>query len=253
MKYLLAPIFVLYKLWIGLVFWTTLLLLYPLFFVLLSKTTWYPIAFRLKRFWALILSALLFCPIKKKILAPLPEGAFIICSNHTSYLDTVFMYRAIDRYFLFVGKGELLKWPLFRTFFKTMDIPVYRQHNRKAFSALQKAYEAIRRGECVAIYPEGTIPAHTPRMKAFKNGAFRMAADLKVPIVPVTWTANHLIMKDPARIFEPSLPHISGVVIHAPCYPKGDSDADLIALRTEVFERIQSALPPQYHRHVHED
>jgi 1-acyl-sn-glycerol-3-phosphate acyltransferase len=252
LRYLAAPIFLLYKLWIGLVFWCTLLLLYPLFFVLLRKRAWYPAAFRLKRFWARLLAVLLLCPVRNRHLSGLPEPPFIICSNHTSYLDTVFMYLAFSNYFLFVGKGELLRWPLFRTFFKTMDIPVHRQHHRRAVHALRKAYDALGRGESVAIYPEGTIPVHTPRMKAFKKGAFRMAVDLNVPIVPVTWVHNYKIMKDPARIFEHSLPHRVEAVIHPACYPKGNAEQDLIDLRSEVFARIASALPPDFQRDHYE-
>ena len=131
----------------------------------------------LQKVWSWILSALLFCPINKTFRGKLPKGPYIVVSNHSSYLDTVFMYGVIPDYFLFIGKGELLKWPLFGLFFRKQDIPVHRDQSRLAYNALQKAYEAIDRGECIAMYPEGTIPLHAPKMKAFKNGAFKMAID----------------------------------------------------------------------------
>jgi 1-acyl-sn-glycerol-3-phosphate acyltransferase len=252
-KYLLAPIYLLYKLWIGFVFWTSLLLLYPIFWILLSRKEWFPQAFAMKRFWSWMLRTLMFCPVSKSLKASLPPAPYIIASNHSSYLDTVFMYAIFDDYFLFIGKGELLKWPLFRRFFQTMDIPVKRENNKQAWQSLQKAYEAIDRGDCIAIYPEGTIPRSTPKMKAFKNGAFRMAIDKQVPIVPVTWVQNYKIMNDPGKLFSPSLPHVVRVVIHEPITPPLKfNEEDMVNLRSIVFEKIQSALPSEFHRSFEE-
>ncbi len=241
---LLAPVYFIYKLWIGLVFWLTLLLLYPAFHFLLRDKKNYTNAFKLKRFWAKVLQVMIFCPVRRVYRAAMPDCPYIIVSNHGSHLDTVFMYRIFDDYFLFIGKGELLKWPLFSLFFRTMDIPVDRENNKKAYASLQKAYDAIERGECIAMYPEGTIPGSSPRMKSFKNGAFRMAIDKQVPIVPVTWQTNYRVLNNPEKIFSPSLPCVVRVVIHPPVFPpKHADDADLIALRNEVFSIIDSALP----------
>ncbi len=242
LKFLLAPLYLIYKLWIGFIFWATLIILYPFFAIALSRKQWYPFAFKLKRFWSVLLQTLLFCPMTKSVLSELPDSPFIIVSNHSSHLDTVFMYRVIDRYFLFIGKGELLKWPLFRLFFRTMDIPIDRENRNNAYRSLQKAYDAIDRKECVAMYPEGTIPLSSPKMKAFKNGAFRMAVDKNVPIVPITWLTNYRIMNNPEKPFSPSLPGRIRVIIHAPVYPGGKDDADVIALRQRVFDVIEEAL-----------
>jgi 1-acyl-sn-glycerol-3-phosphate acyltransferase len=230
------------------VFWITLLLLYPVFFLLLQRESWFPAAFRLKRRWSQAFQWLLFCPVRIEMRGSLPKPPFIIVSNHSSYLDTVFMYSVMPEYFLFIGKGELLKWPLFGLFFKKMDIPVHRENHRHAHLALQKAYQALEKGHCVALYPEGTIPRDAPRMKAFKNGAFRMSVDKQVPIVAITWTNVWQVMCDPERLFSPSLPRRVVAVVHAPLYPQGKDDQDLIALRSRVFSTINEALPEPYRK-----
>jgi len=242
----LKPVYFIYKLWIGLIFWLTLLLLYPAFRILLSNSKWYPKAFKLKRLWSFGFQVLLFCPVKVQYKGTIPKSPYIVVSNHCSYLDTVFMYSVIKDYFLFVGKGELLRWPLFSRFFKTMDIPVHRHNSKKAYLALQKAYDAIERGECIALYPEGTIPDYTPKMKSFKNGAFKMAIDKKVPILPVTWLNNHRVMLDPSKIFEYSLPQAIHVVVHETIYTHGYTDADLILLRNKTFNTIASVIPAMH-------
>ncbi|HEY8404187.1 MAG TPA: lysophospholipid acyltransferase family protein [Flavobacteriales bacterium] len=248
MDIVLAPFYLVYKLWIGLVFWLTLLLLYPAFYYLLQKEERFPKAFRLKKFWSRLIRTLIFCPIKKEFRADLPKPPYIIASNHSSHLDTVFMYSIFTDYFLFIGKGELLKWPLFGLFFRKMDIPVHRQNSKLAYKALQKAYEALGKGENVALYPEGTIPDSAPRMKAFKNGAFKMAVDNNVPIVPITWQSCYKVISNPEKLFSPSRPAVVRAVIHPPVYPKGNTDADIKAMRDEVFQLINSALPPDYQR-----
>jgi 1-acyl-sn-glycerol-3-phosphate acyltransferase len=243
---LFAPLYFVYKLWIGVVFWCSLIVLYPFFWILLQRSQWHRAAFQLKRFWSKCFQLFLFCPVHAVFSEKLPKPPYIIVSNHSSYLDTVFMYSVFSDYFLFIGKGELLKWPLFRLFFKKQDIPVQREKGREAWKSLQKAYEALDQGACVAIYPEGTIPDSAPRMRPFKNGAFKMAIDKNVPIVPVTWLQNHRIMKDPAKLWEYSLPAQVLVHVHAPIFPSGTTDEDLVTLRRQVFESIDGALPPAY-------
>jgi 1-acyl-sn-glycerol-3-phosphate acyltransferase len=249
-RVILAPVYFVYKLWVGFVFWITLFLLYPIFAYLLHKKCRYPAAFRWKLRWSVILQWLLFCPMKVIRKSLLPQTPFVIVSNHSSYLDTVFMYRVIPNYFVFIGKGELLKWPLFSLFFRTMDIPVNRNNQKMAYDSLKLAYEALDRGECVAMYPEGTIPLSSPKMKSFKNGAFRMAMDKGVPIVPITWQSNYLVMNNPEKLFSYSLPHAIKVVVHPPVFPKGKDEGDLVALRQEVFEIINSELPEEFRREV---
>jgi len=102
MKVIAAPIYFLYKLWIGLVFWLSLMMLYPFFWLLLQRRTTFPLAFQLKRWWARILTTLMFCPVVKEYKGNIPNGPFVIASNHQSYLDTVFMYLVFSDYFVFI-------------------------------------------------------------------------------------------------------------------------------------------------------
>jgi 1-acyl-sn-glycerol-3-phosphate acyltransferase len=216
--------------------------MYPFFLVLLSRKEWFGAAFRLKVWWSRAFQLLLFCPVRVEKKAAFPKPPYIVVSNHSSYLDTVFMYSVVPDYFLFIGKSELLKWPLFGLFFRKQDIPVHRESSRKAYDALKKAYDALDKGECIAMYPEGTIPAHAPKMKAFKNGAFKMAVDQKVPVVPITFQQNYKIMLEPSNLFEYSLPHAVRTVVHAPIDTKDMTDSDIPNLRKSVFSQIESGL-----------
>src|ERR1051325_3977943 len=126
MNYLLILPRSLWKIWFVLNFLITLILLYPVFLILLSNEKWFPAAFRLMRFWAkeLCYGAGIFPSVKYEVdLEKIPQPCVLV-SNHCSYLDIVLSYVAMPKYFIFVGKQELDKAPLFRIFFRRMNILV---------------------------------------------------------------------------------------------------------------------------------
>ena len=121
----------LWKLWFVLNFLITLLLLYPIFLILLSRENWFGTAFRLMRFWAkwLCYVAGIFPSVKYEIdINKIPHPCIFI-SNHSSYLDIILSCVAIPNYFVFVVKQELYNAPLFRIFFKLMHVLVNRKIN----------------------------------------------------------------------------------------------------------------------------
>ena len=157
-------------------------------------------------------------------------------------MDIIQMYNVIPRYFLFIGKYELLKWPLFNIFFKGMNIAVNRNDRSGAAKAFRKAAQAIDRGTSIAIFPEGTIPAYTPRMKPFKDGAFKLAIEKQVPIVPITFVDHWRLFGEPMELFARARPGIARVVIHDSIPTAGLSEADQAALRKRVYEVIEGPL-----------
>lgn len=172
----------------------------------------------------------------------LPEGPFIICPNHSSYLDIITMYRVFRRYFVFMGKVEIVHWPLFGIFFsKGMNIAVDRQSNRGAHDALKRAEAELKLGHSIVIFPEGTIPHTAPRMRAFKNGAFKLSLDQQIPIVPVTFVNNWRRLQSGAVLKRKGGPGFSTVVVHAPVYPEDYADKGVVQLKKDIFEIIETA------------
>ena len=181
----------LWKLWFVLNFLITLLLLYPLFLIFLSRENWFGAAFRLMRVWAkwICYGAGIFPSVKYEIdLKHIPRPCVFI-SNHSSYLDIVLSCIFIPQYFIFVGKQELDKAPLFRIFFKRMHILVNRKSNVDSHRAYIQAGERLEKGQSVFIFPEATISS-VGNLIPFKNGAFKLAIDKQVPIVPLVFFDN---------------------------------------------------------------
>ncbi|MBK7946681.1 MAG: 1-acyl-sn-glycerol-3-phosphate acyltransferase [Flavobacteriales bacterium] len=241
-RVLFLPLRWLYKGWFVFVFFSSLVLLYIPFRILLYTPQRYYKAFQLKRIWARYLAYMSGVPPRIVRSAEFPDPPYVICCNHSSYIDIIQMYNVVPRYFLFIGKYELLKWPLFNMFFKGMNIAVNRNDRSGAAKAFRKAAQAIDRGTSIAIFPEGTIPAYTPRMKPFKDGAFKLAIEKQVPIVPITFVDHWRLFGEPMELFARARPGIARVVIHDSIPTAGLSEADQAALRKRVYEVIEGPL-----------
>jgi 1-acyl-sn-glycerol-3-phosphate acyltransferase len=241
-KWLFLPFRLLFKLWFGAVFFFSLVLLYIPFRILLHKPDRFRLAFRLKCRWASVLQFISLVPLRVKRNGPLPKAPYIICCNHGSYLDIVHMYNVIPDYFLFIGKYELLRWPMFKMFFKEMNIAVNRGNHMEAAKAFRRAAQALDKGTSIAIFPEGTIPAHAPRMKPFKDGAFKLAIEKQVPIVPVTFLDHWRIFGEPTDLLSRGRPGVPRAVVHPPVHTAGMTEADLVTLRQRVFAIIEEPL-----------
>lgn len=247
MYYVLQPFRVVWKLFFFAVFVSTLTLLYPLFNYHLSNPERFPKAFRLMRTWAWWLLGVpgIWMRIDKR--APLPENPFIICPNHSSYLDIIAMYRVFKDYFVFMGKAEINTWPLFHIFFtKGMNISVDRKSSVGSHEAFERVKEEVDKGHNIVIFPEGTIPPHAPQLKGFKNGAFKLAMEKNIPIVPVTFLTNWKRLQAGPALRNSGGPGPSKVVIHAPVYPKDYVDSGVTKMRQDIFDIIDAPLKEMY-------
>ena len=102
-----------------------------------------------------------------------------------------------------------------------MNIPVFRDNRMKAAKSLIQASREAKNGWSIVIFPEGGIPDDgNPKMIEFKQGAFQLAKNLKIPIVPISFTNNHKLFSDPSNILGPARPGISHVHIHEAISPE---------------------------------
>ncbi len=164
----------------------------------------------------------------------IPRGSYIICANHTSYMDIPVTYWVFQNYFIFVAKREVESWPLFRIFFTSkMNITVDRDSITGSLEAMKRMLEEIDNGHPLAIYPEGTISRSAPVMGDFKPGAFAIAIRKQIPILPVTFVNNWQRLQRNGKWHAMAGPGYSEVVIHPPVNTVGltKKDADDLAQR----------------------
>jgi 1-acyl-sn-glycerol-3-phosphate acyltransferase len=237
------PLGVLWKVLFLLNFVITLIILYPLFYLLLSRKAWYRHAFILKRFWAhlLIFPIGIFYKVDYRF-KPKEGTTYVFCANHTSYIDIILSYCVIHQYFVFMGKQELQKVPLFNIFFKDMNILVNRKSMTASYQAFQKAAQELRNNHSVILFPEGTISRKAPILKEFKSGAFRLAIDEQIEIVPITFENNWKFLQDKAFLQGNMRPGIAKIVVHESVSTKGLTEKDVEALKSKVKQMIEGPL-----------
>ncbi len=107
--------------------------------------------------------------------------------NHQSQVDGILIAKLLRSDFTGVGKQELKHTPVFGPLFSYAGLVfIDRSNTAKAIEALAPAVEALREGRSIAIAPEGTR-SRTPRLLPFKKGAFHIAMQGGVPIVPIVF------------------------------------------------------------------
>jgi len=112
-------------------------------------------------------------------------------ANHTSMLDIMLMFYSTKNPFVFVGKMELAKIPLFGYIYKRTCILVDRGNSKSRVEAFRRAEIRLKQGLSVCIFPEGGVPDDlSVLLDEFKDGAFRLSIEHQIPIAPMTFHDN---------------------------------------------------------------
>jgi len=114
----------------------------------------------------------------------------MLVSNHASMLDILLMLHISKNPFVFVGKRELANIPLFGFFYKRTCILVDRSSAKSRQAVFLRAQRRLKQGLSICIFPEGGVPEEHVTLDTFKDGAFRLAINHQIPIVPMTFYDN---------------------------------------------------------------
>lgn len=188
-KYFLIP---LWRIWFYVLITFSIILLFPILIVSILKKEWYPVFFKLARIWAkIILFGMGFFPKVVREQVPVKGKSYMLVANHTSMTDIMLMLYAVKNPFVFVGKKELGKIPLFGFFYKRTCILVDRKSAISRKQVFDSAQERLDNGLSICIFPEGGVPEdESILLDEFKDGAFRLAIDYGLPIIPITFHDN---------------------------------------------------------------
>ena len=115
----------------------------------------------------------------------------MLIGNHISMLDILMMLKVSKNPFVFVGKKELAKIPIFGFFYKRVCILVDRSSAKSRTAVYKSAQRRLKQGLSICIFPEGGVPDDLNIvLDEFKEGAFRLAIEHQIPIVPVVFLDN---------------------------------------------------------------
>ncbi|TNJ47219.1 1-acyl-sn-glycerol-3-phosphate acyltransferase [Tamlana fucoidanivorans] len=179
---------ILYRIWFYVLVAVPILALFPILLISISRESWYPFFFKLARFWAkFILIGMGFTYRIQREQIPEQGKSYMFIANHTSMADIMLMLASVKNPFVFVGKAELAKIPLFGFFYKRTCILVDRSSARSRQAVFLRAQRRLQSGLSICIFPEGGVPDEHIELDEFKDGAFRLAINHQIPIVPLTF------------------------------------------------------------------
>lgn len=192
MKILKIIFWVLWRIWFYILLGAPIVIMFPFLFISILKEKWYPYFFVMARIWAkIILFGMGFYYLVEKLQELDPKRSYMFVSNHTSMSDIMLMLAVIKNPFVFVGKKELVKIPLFGFFYKRTCILVDRNSSKSKAEVFNRAQKRLDQGLSICIFPEGGVPENESiLLDEFKDGAFRLAIEHNIPIVPITFADN---------------------------------------------------------------
>ena len=221
--------------------------LFALVCPLLAIPILFPSTFRLvgvvNRWWARLMFLFIGMPYRVVYRQPLdPKRQYVFCPNHFSYIDIPAM-GLNHQNAIFVGKSGIGKIPVFGYMYERLHITVDRQNMRSRYTSMKRSLEAIDEGKSLVIFPEGgIITLKEPVLSRFKDGAFRVAIEKQIPIVPVTIPYNWIILPPDQFLLRW---HPLHVIFHEPIETTGLTVADIGTLRERTFAAIAAELQQQ--------
>lgn len=192
------------------------------------------------RVWAKLFCAMNFVRVRFDGLESLdPQKSYVFALNHQSIFDVFVVYGWFPHIFKWMMKAELRKIPFVGKACEAAGhIFIDRSSPIAAKRSLQKAESMLKDGVSLVVFPEGTR-TRTGKMGVFKRGAFRIATDLVLPIVPVTLNGSFERMHRGTLHIHPGTIHVT---IHEPIDVAAFLPDNTSELIQTTFDIIQSAL-----------
>ena len=168
-----------------------------------------------------------------------PNQTYIFTPNHQSLIEVPLWVGYLERNIAYLGKKEVFKYPIFGHGIRLVGVvPVDRSNSPAAVESAKLATENLKRGKSYVVYPEGTR-SPDGRLLPFKKGAFMMAIEAGVAVVPVTVSGATRIMPKAKIEVHPSTVRLT---IHAPIPTTGYARDNVTELVSRTRQQVLSAL-----------
>jgi len=181
-----------WRVWFYVVMLIPILIMLPFLVISILTESGYPYFFKMSRIWAkCVLFGMGFYYKVERLQKLDRKKSYMFVANHTSMTDIMLMLAVVNNPFVFVGKMSLAKIPLFGFFYKRTSILVDRSCSKSRMEVFNEAQKRIDRGLSICIFPEGGVPHdESILLDTFKDGAFRLASEHHLPIVPLVFPDN---------------------------------------------------------------
>jgi 1-acyl-sn-glycerol-3-phosphate acyltransferase len=218
-----------------------ILIMLPFLLLSILKEEWYHYFFVMARIWAkgILLGMGFYTKIERE--QELEKGkSYMLVANHTSMTDIMLMLSVAQNPFVFVGKKELSRYPIFGFFYKRTSILVDRKSSKSRIEVFKRAQHCISQGLSICIFPEGKVPDDKSIiLDEFKDGAFKLAIEHQLPILPLSFLDNK---KRFSYEFFSGSPGRMRAIVHPAIETKGLTIDDKSKLKQQIWDLIYNDL-----------
>lgn len=196
--------------------------------------------------WAWVIARIFLLPVKVEGRENLEQGhSYVFVANHQGQFDIFLIYGFLNRNFKWMMKYQLRKMPFVGyACAKSHQIFVDRRSPNKVKKTIDEARHTLKDGISLTVFPEGAR-TFTGHMGKFKKGAFLLADELQLPVVPLTINGSFDIMPR-TKDWHFVNWHPLRLTIHQPIYPVGQGPQNIQAVMSQSYDSVMSALEEKY-------
>lgn len=191
--------------------------------------------------WGWVFLRLLLLPVKVSGRENIDKKtSYVFVANHQGAFDIFLVLGFLGRNFKWMMKQSLRRVPLVgRACYDAGYIFVDKSGPKKIKATIDRARTILKGGTSLVVFPEGSR-TYTGQMNAFKKGAFQLADQLQMPVVPVTITGSFEVYPRTHKGFV--FFHPLTLTIHTPIPPKGEGPENIKATLDEAYNVIEADL-----------
>lgn len=198
------------------------------------------------KWWAQFIIRILLLPVKVEGRENLVKGqSYVFVANHQGAFDIFLIYGFLSRNFKWMMKRQLRQMPFVgKACASAHHIFVDKRGASKIRETYDRARQTLQGGMSLVVFPEGAR-SFTGHMGVFKRGAFMLADDIELPVVPLTINGSFDIMPR-TRDMKWVVWHPLRLTIHKPILPVGKGTDNIKYLEEESYKVVMSGLEEQY-------
>lgn len=200
------------------------------------------------KIWSRIICNVLLIPVEVRGREFVDKKtSYVFVANHQGAFDIFLIYGYLGRNFKWMMKKSLRKIFLVgKACESARHIFVDKSGPKKIQETYSKAREILKEGTSLVVFPEGAR-TYNGSMGSFKKGAFQLADELQLPVVPVTIDGSFEILPRTAGVSFVKR-HRLIMTIHAPIPPSGKGIEDIRTTMEKSYAVIESDLPEKYRK-----
>lgn len=196
------------------------------------------------KIWSQLTCYVLLLPVKVEGRENLEEKtSYVFVANHQGAFDIFLIYGFLGRNFKWMMKKGLRKLPFVGKACQSAGhIFVDKSGPKKIQETIQHAEKVLQGGTSLVVFPEGAR-SFTGHMGYFKKGAFQLADELQLPVVPLTIDGSFDILPRTSKLLSW---HPLRLTIHKPIYPECQGIENIKRMMEISYKEIEQGLPEHY-------